>query len=68
MENFDVIQDIAQRTGGDIYLGVVGPVRTGKSPSSSDSWNYWSFPIFLISMKEREPRMKCLKAGPEGPS
>lgn len=31
MENFDVMQDIAQRTGGDIYLGVVGPVRTGKS-------------------------------------
>ena len=24
-------QDIATRTGGDIYLGVVGPVRTGKS-------------------------------------
>lgn len=31
MENFDVMKDIAQRTGGDIYLGVVGPVRTGKS-------------------------------------
>lgn len=29
MEN--VFQDIAQRTGGDIYLGVVGPVRAGKS-------------------------------------
>ena len=26
-----IYQDIAQRTGGDIYLGVVGPVRTGKS-------------------------------------
>lgn len=26
-----IIQDIAQRTGGDVYLGVVGPVRTGKS-------------------------------------
>lgn len=26
-----VFQDIAQRTGGDIYIGVVGPVRTGKS-------------------------------------
>ena len=26
-----VYQDIATRTGGDIYLGVVGPVRTGKS-------------------------------------
>ena len=31
MEKFDVMQDIAERTGGDIYLGVVGPVRTGKS-------------------------------------
>ena len=31
MEKFDVLQDIAERTGGDIYLGVVGPVRTGKS-------------------------------------
>jgi len=31
MENFDIYKDIAQRCGGDIYLGVVGPVRTGKS-------------------------------------
>ncbi len=31
MENFDIYSDIAQRTGGDIYIGVVGPVRTGKS-------------------------------------
>ena len=31
MENFDIYRDIAGRTGGDIYLGVVGPVRTGKS-------------------------------------
>ncbi len=27
----DIYNDIAQRTGGDIYIGVVGPVRTGKS-------------------------------------
>lgn len=26
-----IYQDIAQRTAGDIYLGVVGPARTGKS-------------------------------------
>ncbi len=26
-----IYQDIAQRTGGNIYIGVVGPVRTGKS-------------------------------------
>jgi len=31
VEKFDVFKDIAERTGGDIYLGVVGPVRTGKS-------------------------------------
>jgi len=31
MEKLDIFRDIAERTGGDIYLGVVGPVRTGKS-------------------------------------
>ena len=31
MANTTIYQDIAKRTGGDIYLGVVGPVRTGKS-------------------------------------
>lgn len=31
MERFDIFRDIAERTGGDIYVGVVGPVRTGKS-------------------------------------
>ncbi len=31
MVKFDLIQHIIERTGGDIYLGVVGPVRTGKS-------------------------------------
>lgn len=31
MESFDIYKDIAERTQGDIYVGVVGPVRTGKS-------------------------------------
>jgi len=31
MEKKDIIKNIAERTGGDIYLGVVGAVRTGKS-------------------------------------
>ena len=31
MERYDIYRDIAERTGGDIYIGVVGPVRTGKS-------------------------------------
>ena len=31
MTNTSIYRDIAARTGGDIYIGVVGPVRTGKS-------------------------------------
>ena len=30
-ENLKLYEDIATRTNGDIYVGVVGPVRTGKS-------------------------------------
>lgn len=31
MDSFNIYKDIAERTQGDIYIGVVGPVRTGKS-------------------------------------
>ncbi len=31
MEEYKVYQDIKARTNGEIYIGVVGPVRTGKS-------------------------------------
>lgn len=31
MEQYDLYRDMKQRTGGEIYIGVVGPVRTGKS-------------------------------------
>ena len=31
MNNYNIYKDIAERTDGDIYIGVVGPVRTGKS-------------------------------------
>ncbi len=31
MTQEQIYENIAKRTGGDIYLGVVGPVRTGKS-------------------------------------
>ena len=31
MENIEIYKDISKRTNGDIYFGVVGPVRTGKS-------------------------------------
>lgn len=31
MENINIYESIGKRTGGDIYIGVVGPVRAGKS-------------------------------------
>ena len=31
MTNDSIYKDISERTGGDIYIGIVGPVRTGKS-------------------------------------
>ena len=31
MSDYNIYSDIAKRTGGDVYIGVVGPVRTGKS-------------------------------------
>jgi len=31
MEKLEIIKNITERTGGDLYLGVVGAVRTGKS-------------------------------------
>lgn len=31
MEQNTILKDMAERTGGDLYLGIVGPVRTGKS-------------------------------------
>ncbi len=31
MEKYNIYQQISERTQGDIYIGVVGPVRTGKS-------------------------------------
>ena len=31
MDSFQVYKEIKTRTNGEIYIGVVGPVRTGKS-------------------------------------
>lgn len=31
MSEYNIYKDISRRNGGDVYIGVVGPVRTGKS-------------------------------------
>ena len=56
MDHFNVYSDIQARTGGEIYIGVVGPVRTGKSTFSA-LWNFSSFRGWKMSMPASAPGM-----------
>lgn len=44
MAEYNIYKDIAERTGGDVYLGVVGPVRTGKSTFIQKFMDMFVFP------------------------
>ncbi len=54
MTNTSIYRDIASRTGGDIYIGVVGPVRTGKSTFIKQFMDQLVLPnITDVTQKER---------------
>lgn len=54
MEKFNVFSHIAERTAGSIYVGVVGPVRTGKSTFIKRFMDLYVMPnIIDIYLKER---------------
>lgn len=57
MEERNIYSDIAQRTNGDIYIGVVGPVRTGKSTFTSVLWIRLLFRISKMSRLVAEQPM-----------
>ncbi len=50
---YDLYKDIQRRTGGEIYLGVVGPVRTGKSTFIKRFMNLLVLP-YMEDENERE--------------
>ena len=50
---YDLYKDIQLRTGGEIYLGVVGPVRTGKSTFIKRFMNLLVLP-FMEDENEKE--------------
>jgi len=56
MESFDIYNDIRVRTGGDIYVGVVGPVRSGKSTFITSFMNRLIMP--KIKGKHAKERME----------
>ena len=53
MKKYDVYEDISSRTGGDIYIGVVGPVRTGKSTFISKIMNEFVIPNIDDKLKKQ---------------
>lgn len=61
VEKFDILEDIATRTNGDIYLGVVGPVRTGKSTFIKRFMEL----LVLPGMMEDEARQRAVDELPQ---
>ena len=59
MKNLELYKDIASRTNGDIYIGVVGPVRTGKSTFIKNFMENFVIPnIHDENSQERDKKTK----------
>ena len=54
--DFNVYNDIEKRTKGEIYIGVVGPVRTGKSTFIK---NFMDVAVMPNIKDENEQWMSC---------
>lgn len=61
MAEYNIYKDIAERTGGDVYLGVVGPVRTGKSTFIQKFMDLFVFP----NMEDENEKMRALDELPQ---
>ena len=61
MKNTSIYSDIATRTGGDIYIGVVGPVRTGKSTFIKRFMDS----VVLPNMKDEQMRQRATDELPQ---
>ena len=61
MERRSIYRDIAERTGGNIYIGVVGPVRTGKSTFV----RRFAEEMILPNINEERDRLRTLDSLPQ---
>ena len=57
-----IYQDMAARTGGSVYIGVVGPVRTGKSTFVKRFMRHRCSPTSTMCTAATAPRMSCRRA------
>ena len=61
MAEYNIYKDIAERTGGDVYLGVVGPVRTGKSTFIQKFMDMFVFP----NIEDENVKMRAVDELPQ---
>ena len=61
MNNLDIIKSITNRTGGDLYLGVVGAVRTGKSTFIKKFIEY----LVIPHIEDEALKKRCLDEIPQ---
>ena len=67
MSDTRIYEAIAKRTNGDIYVGVVGPVRTGKSTFIHKFIERVALPNIENEYDKGERLMKYRKAAPAKP-
>ena len=57
---FDLYKDIQKRTNGEIYIGIVGPVRTGKSTFIKRFMDLFVLPYIEDEEEKNGRSMNCL--------
>lgn len=65
VNTYDLYRDIQQRTGGEIYIGVLGPVRTGKSTFIKRFMEEMVLPFMEDEPAKVRRRMNCPRAPEE---
>lgn len=61
MEKYQIYEDIQNRTNGDIYVGVVGPVRVGKSTFISEFMKK----LVLPNINDKNTRQRAMDELPQ---